>query len=232
MRKLLAVIPLVLVACGGPTILTNPNTKFPLALSETEPMFLFPINMSHLGAEGDPLAMGISVSAGIIGKFGKTVISGQQLFDLVGNLSFELAEQIQSQVGANTWDMTGGAEPIASNLANLMTNILQKLVELGLLPQGYKFKYIIALHSHGTAGVGGKFLNVETWGGLYEVESKTILSYIKSEDSYANEEAAILGQLPLKYNAIIENLVNGGVVEEKKEEEKPAEEKPAEQPAQ
>ena len=219
MRKLLALVPFVLTACGGPTIMTNPNAKFPLAATEQEPAFLFPINMSHLGAEGDPLAMGISVSAGIIAKYGKTVISGQQLFDLVGNLSFELAEQIQGQVNANTWDMAGGAEPIATNLANLMTGILDKLAQLGLIPAGMKFKYIIALHSHGEAGIGGKTLSVETWGGLYEVESKTILSYIDTHDSYINEEKAILGQLPLKYNDIIANLLQGNAPAEEKKEE-------------
>ena len=199
----------VLTGCGGAAVQVNPNAKFPLAVSDTEPAFLFPINMSHLGAKGDPLAMGLAVTGGVVGNFGKKVISGQQLFDLVGNLSFELAEQMRSQVQAKLFDMSGGAEPTAKMLADLMNKILEKLTELGLLPAGYKFKYIICVHSHGSAGMAPNTLVVESWGGIYEAESKMILSYIESKDTYVDDEKAILGQVPLAYNKIIEQLLAG-----------------------
>lgn len=209
MRKLLPITMLALAACGGANVQVNPKASFPVQATATNPVFLFPINMSHLGAEGDANAMGLSVSAGIIAKFGKTVVSGQQLFDLVGNLSYDLAEQIRSQVEAKSFAMTGGAEPIASGLAKLMSAILQKLAQLGLIPAGYNFKYIIAVHSHGSPSMGGKMLSVDSWGGLYDVETKQIVSYIESSDKYANDSKAILGQLPLAYNTIIEQLLKG-----------------------
>lgn len=207
--SILGVLAFVGVGCGGATVQVNPKATFPLAVADDAPAFLFPINMSHLGAAGDPTAMGVSVTAGVIANFGKKVISGQQLFDLVGNLSFELAEQMRSQVTAGQFNMAGGAEPTATALSELMQKILDKLAELGLLPAGYKFKYIITLHSHGEQAMGGKMLSVVSWGGIYEVESKEILSYIESTDSYANEETAILGQVPLAYNKILEQLLAG-----------------------
>lgn len=210
MKRILAVVPvLALLACSGATVKVNPAATFPIPVSEEAPAFLFPINLSHSGATGDPLAQGVAVSAGIISKFGKTVISGQQLFDLVGNLSWELAETIDSQVRNGTFKMEGSAETIASNLANLMENIITKLVELQLLDKPIKFKYIIALHTHGGAGMVPDMVTMNSWGGIYDSETKEILSYINSDDTIANQEAAVLGQLPLSYNGIIEKLLQG-----------------------
>ena len=116
---------------------------------------------------------------------------------------------MRGQVQAKLFDMSGGAEPTAKMLADLMNKILEKLTELGLLPAGYKFKYIICLHSHGAAATVPGSLSVESWGGIYESESKTILSYIESKDTYVDDEKVILGQIPLAYNKIIEQLLQG-----------------------
>ena len=211
MRSRLSVLPvLALFALGcGAEIKLNPNAKFPLPLSNETPGFLFPINMSHLGAKGDPTLMGVSVTAGVIAKFGKQLISGQQLFDLVGNLSFELAETIDSQAKANTWGMTGAAEQVATALSNLMEQIIQKLVDLKLLDKPIKFKYIVALHSHGETAMGGKMLKVNSWGGIYDSETKEILSYINSINTMVNDDKALLGQIPLTYNDILAKLIKG-----------------------
>jgi len=53
-------------------------------------------------------------------------------------------------------------------------------------------------------------LEVQSWGGIYEADSKKILAYIDSKDTFANNEAAVLGQLPSVYNGIIEKLIAGG----------------------
>lgn len=214
----LALLASASIGCSAAQVKTNPDVTFPVPVSETEPAFLFPINMSHLGAEGDPLAMGLAVSGGVIAQYGKTVISGQQLFDLVGNLSFELAEKVESQVRNGSFEMNGDAEAIASTLASLMEKIVSTLVELKLLDQPIKFKHIIVLHSHGESGMAPKTLNVKSWGGIYNVETKKIYSYIDDTSTYANEEAAILGQLPLAYNAIIDKLIAGSAEGTKKDD--------------
>jgi len=211
MRKipLVAVGLTFLVGCGSAQVKVNPGAKFPLDISEATPAFLFPINMSHLGAKGDALKMGLSVTAGVIAKFGKKLISGQQLFDLVGNLSWELAETVDAQVRNGSFQMTGGAEKIATALAGLMEKIISTLVELKILDKPIQFKYIVALHSHGSSSMGGKMLKVNSWGGIYDVTTKEIISYINDESTYANEETALLGQIPLAYNAILEKLIAG-----------------------
>lgn len=214
----LALVAANTIGCAAASIKTNPEVQFPIPVSAEEPAFLFPINMSHLGAEGDPMAMGLAVSGGVIAQYGNTVISGQQLFDLVGNLSFELAETVDSQVRNGSFEMTGSAEQIATTLASLMEKIVSTLVDLKLLDKPIKFKHIIVLHSHGEAALAPKMLNVHSWGGIYNVETKKIYSYIDDTSTYANEEAAILGQLPLAYNAIIDKLLSGSAEGSKKEE--------------
>jgi hypothetical protein len=198
-----------LVSCGS-SVKTNPAVKFPLAVSDAQPAFLFPINMSHLGSKANPTQMGLSVSAGIIAKYGKKVISGQQLFDLVGNLSWELAETIQSQARPGKWKMEGSAERVASGLSSLMSSIIDKLVALKLISSGVKFKYIIAVHSHGKASMAPGMLSVETWGGVYDVDTKQILSYLENTSTYKDDEKILLAQLPVAYNNIIEDILTAG----------------------
>jgi len=209
MRKLSAALLGVVFAlgCASAKVAVNPNATYPVPVSDEAPAFLFPVNLSHLGSGGDPLAMGLTVTGGVIAKFGKQVVSGQQLFDLVGNLSFELAESIQAQVAANSWEMTGPAEPIASGLATIMSKVIDGLVAAKLLDKPIKFKYIIAVHSHGETGMGGNTLNVTSWGGLYDAETKQIVSYISSKDTYANKPEAVMAQLPSAYNGIISKLI-------------------------
>ncbi len=198
------------IGCGGPSILVNPAAKFPVAVADNAPAFLFPVNLSHAGVSGaGDTKAGLSVSAGIAAKFGKKVVSGQQLFDQVGNLSYELAEAISSQAKAGSWKMDGAAAGVASALATKMSEILSKLVSLNLIPAGYKFKYIIAVHSHGEAGTMPKTVKVNSWGGIYDVETQQILDYIESSDTLVDDANTALAQLPMTYNGIIQHLLDG-----------------------
>ena len=226
-RRLLVVLSLAVISavastgCAGAKILTNPATTFPLPVDPLKPAFLFPVNLGHLGSGGDPLAMGLVVSGGVANKFGKTVISGQQLFDLVGNLSFELAEAIQSQAHTGKWVMDGSAARVADDLAKLMAQIVKKLVDLKVLDQPITFKYIIAVHSHGSSTMGGSVLGVESWGGIYDIETREITAYIETKDNLANKPEAVLAALPSTYNGIISKLLAGTVdAPKEKEEEK------------
>jgi hypothetical protein len=212
MNKLLVAVAASMfsLSCASAQIKANPDVKFPLEVTEAAPAFLFPVNLSHLGSGGDPLLMGVTVTAGVANKFGKQVVSGQQLFDLVGNLSFELAETIQSKVNGGSWKMDGSAEKTADDLSKLMEAIISKLVALKLLDKPIHFKYIIAVHSHGAAGMGGVALDVESWGGIFDVDTKQIVSYLDGKNSYApNTPEAVMAQLPMAYNGIISKLIAG-----------------------
>jgi hypothetical protein len=208
-RNILLAVAALSVGCASATIKTNPDSKFPLDVTDAKPAFLFPVNLSHLGSGGDTTAMGITVTAGVASKYGKQVVSGQQLFDMVGNLSFDLAENIKAQVDKGEWKMTGSAKQVSDDLAGKMEAILGTLAEKGLIEKGFKFKYIIAVHSHGEAGMGGATLAVNSWGGIYDIETGDIVSYIESKDSYANKPEAVMAQLPSAYNGIIEKLISG-----------------------
>ena len=209
---LASLVGVSLVGCSGSKVLTNPKVKFPIAVDDKSPAFLFPINMSHLGSMADANLMGVSVTAGVVAKYGAKVISGQQLFPVVGNLSYELAETIQSQATSGNWEMTGSAEGTASTLANMMENILKVLGDAKLVQPGYTFKYIICLHSHGSKGMVPKMLSVDSWGGIYDVSTKQILDYIDAKSTMADDDKglAILGQLPKAYNDILAALLTGG----------------------
>ena len=224
-RRPTVVLCFALLAVAGSTgcvttkILTNPAATFPLVADEQKPAFLFPMNLGHLGSGGDSLAMGLVVSAGVADKFGKSVVSGQQLFDLVGNLSFELAETIQTQARTGKWVMDGSAAKTADDLAKMMEKVSTRLVELKLLEKPLAFRYIIAVHSHGSATMGNTVLAIESWGGIYDTETKTITAYIDTKDNLANKEAAVMAALPGTYNAIISKLL-AGTADVPKEEEK------------
>jgi hypothetical protein len=212
MRSVLSIFAAIaLMACAhGASVSRNPSAQFPVAISDQAPAFVFPVNLSHVNAKGgDPTEMGVAVTAAVASHFGSKVVAGQQLFPLVGNLSFDLAEHIRSQVNNKTFNMSGGAEPTATALANMMENIIAQLVELKLLDKPIKFKYVIAFHSHGSSKLGGKLLDVDSWGGIYDVETKEIVSYIKADSTMPNDPKAVTAQLPAVYNRIIEQLIAG-----------------------
>jgi hypothetical protein len=194
------------------SVLQNPAVQFPLPISDVAPALLFPINMAHLGAAELPARMASAITAGIIAKYGKQAVAGQQLFDIVGDLSFELAETIEAQVRTNTFRMTGAAERVATAMSNLLEQAIPKLIELRLLDKPIKFKYVVALHSHGESAMGGKMLKVISWGGIYDSEAREIVSFISSINSMVNDYQALLGQIPHVYNHIIGKLVTGGEV--------------------
>jgi hypothetical protein len=208
---LTVLVALVATGCAGAKMRINPDTQFPLPADANQPAFLFPINLGHLGSGADPLAMGLVVSAGITSKFGKAVVSGQQLFDFAGNLSFELAESIQTQAHSGKWVMDGSAVKTADDLAAMMEQLVQKLVELKVLERPLKLRYVIAVHSHGSSTMGGSVLAVESWGGIYDLETKTISSYIETKDNLANKPDAVIAALPATYNGIISKLLAGTV---------------------
>jgi hypothetical protein len=204
-------VAVTVMACAhGASVSRNPSAQFPVAISDDAPAFVFPINLTHVNAKGgDATEMGVAVTAGVASHFGTKVVAGQQLFPLVGNLSFELAEQIRAQVNGKTFEMTGGAEQTATALSNMMENIIAQLVTLKLLDKPIKFKYIIAVHSHGSSKLGGKLLDVDSWGGIYDVDTKQIISYIKADSTMPNDPKAVMAQLPAVYNRIIEQLLAG-----------------------
>jgi len=209
MRLCFGVIMVLLGGCAA-SVKINPAARFPLPLSSESPAFLFPINMAHVGARCDPTLLATAVSFGVAAKLGNHIVSGQQLHDAVGTLSFELAESIDVQARANTWTMGGAAEPVALATANVMEQVTQKLIDLKTLERPTRFRYVIALHSHGDPTMGGDALRIITWGGIYDLDTREIVAYTSRVDTLANEEKTLLAELPPIYTAVAEQLTRGG----------------------
>ena len=209
MRKcVLLAVALFTFGCTASVTLA-PGMKYPLPISDQAPAFVFPVDLAHLNSKVDQTALMATVTAGVTAAFGGKIIMGQPLFDLVGNLSWELAETIDMEVKQNTWTMAGPGEAIATRLSEITESILNKLAELNLIPRGYRFKYIIAVHSHGQAqSIAGKeMLTINTWGGVYDIESKGILAYINSVDRIPNDDKSPLATIPAVYKKIISALI-------------------------
>ena len=202
-------LALPLAGCQSALIKTNPGVTFPLPISEKAPAFLFPINLSHLHAEGASSQLEETVSARVVAKFGAAVISGQPLIEMVGSLSCELAETIDNEVRRGTFMVSDAGAKMAAQVANVMEQVVLQLVNRGFLKSPIMFKYIIVVHSHGEPEVGGTTLKVNSWGGIYDNETKQVMAYVSATDTYANEGTALRGQLPLAYDNIIEKLIQG-----------------------
>lgn len=200
---------LPLLGCHSASIRPSPGVTFPLPISEKAPAFLFPIDLSHLNLHGGSSSLEDAASMGIVAKFGAAVISGQPLIETVGSLSCELAETIDSEVRRGTFMTSDVGTTMAARVADVMERIVPQLVNRGFLESPITFKYIIVVHSHGEPAGGGASINVNSWGGIYDAETKQVMSYVSATDTYIKEEMALRGQLPLAYNNIIEKLIHG-----------------------
>jgi hypothetical protein len=202
-------LALPLVGCHSALIKTSPDVTFPLQVSAEAPAFLFPIILSHLNAEGISSQLEETVSAHVVATVGNAVISGQPVIEMVGSLSYELAEMIDNEVRRGTFMVSDAGKKMAAQVANVMERVVVQLVNRGLLKSPIMFKYIIVVHSHGEPDVGGATLNVNSWGGIYDTETEQVIAYSNATDTYAKEEEALRGQLQLAYDNIIEKLLHG-----------------------
>ena len=203
------VVALFFAGCASMEVLVNPDATFPLEITDTAPAFVFPISL-HIGGGADVDALGLGISGAVVAEFGGTVIPGQQLYDLVGNLSWSLGETLRKKANSGEWVMDGYAETVATDLANMMEAILGMLKELGLIDPSYAFKYLVVLHADSSGSAIPGTRSFVAFGGIYEVETKKILAYTETEVSVADVPETMLAQVPLAFLDIIKGLLAGG----------------------
>lgn len=225
-------------ACGTPVRMwKNENLmgkQSPKEFLKGKTVFVMPVNM-HV-AHAEPTAtneLGLAFFAGMAGKFGEGVVGGQILIDVVEavvpNLSWELAEAILGAVQPglpNGGNFKGAKFPEASaaipdKCVKMVEGFVAKLKELGLLdkaksaginiPDPFKVDYIMAAHMHETAGKIPKTVNLEVWGGIYDVNTRDIVSATWFEKSAPEEKlpkigamAGIAGKL---WDALMEGII-------------------------
>jgi hypothetical protein len=206
-----AAIALTLGGCSSSMVKRNADQAFPLAVTTTSPAFIFPISLH--GVPGDSTEIGLAISGGAVSEFGAAVISGQQLYSVVGNLSWTLGENMRRQAGRDVMEMTGSAEKHAIELDEKMKTLTSKLKDLGAIKdKNYDFKYVIVLHVDSASGMQIPFLKkVTAFGGVMDMETRKIVSYIEKDITLAEE--AVLGQMPVEMNKIIAELLNAPELE-------------------
>jgi len=198
-------LTVVLSGCSSPMVKRDANQEFPLAVNSSQPALIFPISLH--GVPGDTTEVGLAISSGAVGKYGTSVISGQQLYSVVGNLSWTLGENMRRQVNNGKMDMSGSAEKYATELEGQMRTLTGKLKSLGAIKDpNYNFKYVIVLHVDSASGMQIPFIKkVTAFGGVFDLETKKIVSYIEKDLTLS--EDAVLAQMPAEMNTIIEELI-------------------------
>ena len=196
----------VLAGCSSSMTKRNASQEFPLAVNAKAPAFIFPISLH--GVPGDNLKTGLAISSGALSEYGAAVISGQQLYSAVGNLSWTLGENMRRHAKKDKMEMTGSAAKYAKELDSKMNMLTGKLKGLGAIKDpNYNFKYVIVLHVDSASGMQIPFMKkVTAFGGVMDMETQKIVSYIEKDITLA--ESAVLAQMPVEMNKIIKELIS------------------------
>lgn len=201
-----SLLALSMVGCSSSMVKRDASQEFPLNVSKSQPAFIFPISLH--GVPGDTTKVGLAISSGAVSEYGASVISGQQLYSVVGNLSWTLGENMRRQVNRDKMAMTGSAKKYATQLDQKMKTLTSKLKSAGVLNDpNYDFKYVIVLHVDSAGGIPIPFVKkVTAFGGVLDLETKKIVSYIEKDLTLS--EDAVLAQMPVEMNKIIAELLN------------------------
>ncbi|MFY0639576.1 MAG: hypothetical protein JXR16_00925 [Bermanella sp.] len=202
----LLVLALTLGGCSSPMVKSNADQEFPLPVTANNPAFIFPISLH--GVPGDNLKTGLAISSGALSEYGASVISGQQMYSAVGNLSWTLGENMRRQVNKDEMEMTGSAAKYAAELDSKMKMLTGKLKSAGVIKDpNYNFKYVVVLHVDSASGLQIPFIKkVTAFGGVMDLETNKIVSYIEKDITLS--ESAVLAQMPVEMNKIIAELLN------------------------
>jgi len=200
------VIALSVAGCSSSSVKRNADQEFPLEVTTTAPAFIFPISLH--GVPGDTTEVGLAISSGALTEYGASVISGQQLYSVVGNLSWTLGENMRRQASQDKLEMTGSAEQYAIELDKKMKTLTSKLKASGVLTnKDYNFKYVVVLHVDSAGGIPIPMMTkVTAFGGVMDMETRKIVSYIEKDLTLSQD--AILAQMPIEMNKIIAELLD------------------------
>lgn len=201
-----SLVALTLSGCVSTQVKQNSAYEFPLAVSEKSPAFIFPVSLH--GVPGNNTEVGLAITAGATAKNGVSVISGQQLYSMVGNLSWTLGENMRRQVNKGEFKMQGYGDRIVDDLQTSMGKLTKALNKSGVVADGFNFKHIIVLHVDSSGGIPIPGVRrVTAFGGIIDIEKKEIISYIEKDLVLGNDNDAILAQMPLEMNSIIDTLI-------------------------
>ncbi|MDC7224995.1 MAG: hypothetical protein PQJ60_14700, partial [Spirochaetales bacterium] len=193
---------------SGPTLLVNPDVEFPVNITAEAPAFVVPISL-HFSGSFDKELVELTLTGGMAAEFNGAVVSGQQAYDMVGNLSWSLGENIRRNAQDGDWVVAGYALDNLNELKGKMGAITDLMVSLGLVEDGFEFQYAVVLHADTEGKAIPKTVKFVAFGGLVNLQTGEILTYIEKEVVIADNEATALAQIPVEFNKIIATLMAG-----------------------
>ena len=197
---------LVLTGCVSTELKTNDKYELPVEFSTTNPAMIFPVSLH--GVPGNDTEVGLAITAGVAGKYGASVISAQQLYSVVGNLSWTLGESIRRGANKGDYQINYYGEQLATDLQYSMDKLTKALKSSGAIKdKNFSFENVIVLHVDSTGGIPVPGVRrVTAFGGIINVKNLEVISYIEKDLVLGNDQDAILAQMPLEMNAIVEEL--------------------------
>ena len=105
---------------------------------------------------------------------------------------------------------------ISKRIADDLTGAIQKLTKTlkstGVIKdKGFNFNRVIVLHVDSSGGIPVPGVNrVTAFGGIIDLENQAVVSYIEKDLVLADGYDAVLAQMPMEMNGIIEDLINKG----------------------
>ncbi len=189
-------------------ILKNPNSIFPIEPVGNTPAFLFPVSF-HIPGDSDQI--GIACSDAVASEFGLSVFSGQSVKGIVGDLSFTLGEGIRKQVQNGKFSMNDGNKEIAEELETVLELVVDDLKALGVVEPDFRFNHIIVLHTDFVDGDLPGFAKFVMFGGIYEIETREILSFIESEETILDITETMISTISPQFIDMVKMLFSGKV---------------------
>lgn len=211
LKKLLTTVTLsatlVLTGCMSTELKTNDKYELPIAISTNNPALIFPVSLH--GVPGNSTEVGLAITAGVAGKYGASVISAQQLYSVVGNLSWTLGESMRRGANKGDYKINYYGEKIATDLQYSMDKLTKALKSSGIIDdKNFSFENVIVLHVDSSGGIPVPGVRrVTAFGGIINVKDLEVVSYIEKDLVLANDNDSILAQMPLEMNAIVEELI-------------------------
>lgn len=195
---------IALSGCMTTNVKQNNNYQFPIQMNNTGPALIFPISLH--GVPGNKTEVGLAISAGVVAERGASVISTQQLYSLVGNLSYSVAENMRRYVNSGKFSLP---DDVSTELKTGINALSKALKSAGAIKDdNFSFKHAIVLHVDSAGGISIPGVKrVIAFGGIIDLEKQEVVSYIEKEMVLANDHAAILAQMPVEMNGIITSLL-------------------------
>ena len=194
---------ITVVGCASTTVKKNSNYQFPIAVSANQPALIFPMTLH--GVPGNRQQVGLAISTGILAKQGVSVISAQQLYDLVGNLSYTVGENIRKKANKGNFELKGRARKVGQDLKFAVEKLSVALNSTGVKS---KFNRVIVLHVDSNSGLKLPGMDrVIAFGGIVDLDNLQIISFIEKELTLVDDKDTVLKQMPIEMNLIVDELI-------------------------